>query len=784
MKKIFASIFLIVNLLVAQQNGNPQGTESQTTTEEMKKVFVDLNDDVIDSSRDKDKWVCRKVKEGYATQIIGFDFKSGTTFCRVYKQTNFDLDLKFDASQTNVASAREIFKGVENELKKYENTNMNTNLESKIEYTSNNNQINFAKFLISLATLNPNIIDREKTYHLGELTLKDGIENFSIRNIQKNQQGINQYLFPNTESNKAFSPSSVSVQETSAVDGFNKANMGYFSNLYLANEKIYSHLQVLILILVGGFFVTSISAEKIQAYLENRGESEGKQKFLHKFYIPMIMIGTFFMPIPEANGLAHSTIMQNVIRYFALKSTDVADRASAIGGKAYMDKIYKSLGGINIQGIKTLIEQKKENDFIIKEGDQIYKKTCSQRYTEQLAIIRESYVTSLTEDRKEQIRRILAEDKNNLAGSRYDISLEACISLENQILNARSKNAKLQSQLERIEKFKNNTNKINEIKTLDTYFATREMQLGWINSLFTPTSAILAEVTMFKDELGSEDEKKQKFIQATKKNIENTKEAISKGEIQANKDDVTDSSLGWLSGKLVWMMLPGASAIKDFVMDNLGKLSVVISAAAASTFPIVGTIAGGIFGYIIGTAIPTITGYSIAIMLIEWTFQKIPLLVCTTASVIAFVSYLVSLIKYFYISPFVVAFSLATKRMDKIIEFLINGIAIFLKPTLIILFIYLSLFVNVLVDEFFLFISVEQFTGVVTSVFNFHTNFVVGAITGLLTIFAKIASAIIIWHLIIKGASWALSLVGIDGKQSEMISQGMENTLNKRANIV
>ncbi|MCW1330887.1 hypothetical protein OLP55_07355 [Campylobacter jejuni] len=36
--------------------------------------------------------------------------------------------------------------------------------------------------------------------------------------------------------NKGFSTSSISLQETSAVDGFNK-NMAYFSNLFLANEK-------------------------------------------------------------------------------------------------------------------------------------------------------------------------------------------------------------------------------------------------------------------------------------------------------------------------------------------------------------------------------------------------------------------------------------------------------------------------------------------------------------------------------------------------------------------
>ena len=168
----------------------------------------------------------------------------------------------------------------------------------------------------------------------------------------------------------------------------------------------------------------------------------------------------------------------------------------------------------------------------------------------------------------------------------------------------------------------------------------------------------------------------------------------------------------------------------------------------------------------------------------QWTFENIPLLVCTTASLIAFVAYLVSLIKYFYVSPFVVAFSLATKRMDKIIEFLISGIAIFLKPTLIVIFIYLALFVHTLVSEFFVFASVEQFTGIPTSVWDFHTNFVVGAIIGLLKIFSYIASAIIIWKLIISGPNWALSLVGIDGKHDDMISQSMENTLNKRANIV
>ncbi|OEW34371.1 MULTISPECIES: hypothetical protein [Campylobacter] len=783
MKKIILFL-LLFNFLFAEGTNNGQGVVSETTKEEMQKIFPNSDDDI--DSKNECSWECRKVNSGYGTQIIGFDFKNGTTFCRVYKNENFDLDLKFNASKTNLSCAKQVYTGLDTELKNYENIDRKINLESIIKWTPSDTKINFAKYLVALATLNPNIIDREKTYNLGELTLKDGIDNFSIKTIQKNQSFMDFLIAPNSvlNQNKGFSTSSISLQEASAVDGFNKNNMAYFSNLFLTNEKIYQHLQILILVLVGGFFLTSISAEKIQAYLENRGENEGKQKFLHKFYIPMIMMGIFFMPIPEGNGLAHSTIMQNVIRYFALKSTDIADMASAIGGKTYMDKIYKSIGGVNIQGIKALLEKKKENEFLISQGDEIYKKTCSLRYKNQLSAIRESYITSLTDEDKEKIKRFLAEDSNDMAGKNGDISLEACIALEADILKARNEITKINSQMEKIDKLRDNTQKINEMKNLDAYFAVREMQLGWINSLFTPSSAILAEVTMFKEEQVDEDEQKERMIKATKKNIQNTKENINKGDIEISKDDITDSSLGWIAGKLVWMMLPGASTIKDFVMENTGKFMAVIQAVAASTVPIIGTVGGAIVGYITGTVASTITGYAIAIMLIEWTFQKIPLLVCTTASIIIFVSYLVSLIKYFYISPFVVAFSLATKRMDKIIEFLINGMAIFLKPVLIILFIYLSLFINVLVDEFFLFVSVEQFTGIKTSVYNFHTNFIIGAITGLLTIFAKIASAVIMWNLIIKGPSWALSLVGIDGKQSEMISQGMENTLNKRANIV
>ena len=772
MKEIIVFLLLSLNILYANN--------ATADTEEMKKVFP-LNDSVVENS--KCEWKCRKVNNGYAMQIIGFDFANGTTFCKVYEISDLNLDLKFSANQTNATCRTEAtsFESLLNQNKDF--------LESKITYTEKSDSLTMSHFLSSLATLNPNIIDREQTKNLGHLTLKNGLEFVSLEKISgrgqnKNVNGDSEELellegILNTQA--PMSVSGKEYQKTSAVDGFNKNNMA-FSDLFMNMEKVYQHLQILLFVVVGGFYISSIGANKLQVYLENRGESASNQPYLHKFYIPLLMVGTFFMPIPEANGTAHSTMVQNTIRYFTTESTKIADMASAIGGKTYMDKIYKSIGGINYAGVVSLLNQKYEKQYIATQGENIYNNTCAKRYTKPYSAQKESYFTTLTDEEKEKYKKAYHEnDFSQISGTDKDISLEACIFLEVEILKAKNDLDRVQTQLDGIKKFNSSENIKNKINRLDSYFNTRENQLGWINSLITPSSAILAQTFVFADDQVVNYDVKE----ATEKNQKNVEEFSEKGYIEGESESkINDSLLGGLAGKLVWMMLPGASAIKDFVKENYTALSATIGAAIGSAAPGVGSILGGALGWLVGqisSIVGTIGGYVIAIMLMEWTFEKIPLLVCTTASIIVFVSYLVSLCKYFYISPFVVAFALATKRMNKIVDFLVSGIAIFFKPILIVLFIYLALFVHTLIDEIFIFMSVEQFSGIETSWYNFYTNFVVGAITGLLVIFGKLASSYIMWKLIISGPSWAMSLVGIDGKQDDVIAQGIEANLAKRA---
>lgn len=254
--------------------------------------------------------------------------------------------------------------------------------------------------------------------------------------------------------------------------------------------------------------------------------------------------------------------------------------------------------------------------------------------------------------------------------------------------------------------------------------------------------------------------------------------------------------MGYIGGRMVYMMMPGAKSIQNFIYESFNMIYTVIKSIISGTAGIFGGLTGMAFTGIslswIGSALDFVLGGAIEIskvafsyyattILMEWTITMIPLLAISTACLVACIAYLVSLCKYFYISPFITAWAMATKKTDKIIDFLLAGIAIFFKPILIVLFVYLALFMQILVQDFFVFVSMEQFAAIESDWNNFHTNFIVGAIGGLIQIFGMLAASYVSWKLIVGGPSWALSLIGLDGKHDDMIIGQLESQLAKRA---
>ncbi|EPM8361973.1 hypothetical protein ACTSAC_001763, partial [Campylobacter jejuni] len=189
MKKILILLLCLNIFAFASSAGNNQAGQSnisETTAQEMAKIFKSPNDAIVNSG--KCSWECRDVKSGYVTQISGFDFKEGITYCRIYEENNLDEPLIYNANRQNLNCLKDIYKGLGNnslvqnliEIAKKDKDE----ISSSIKYEKIDGKITMSQFLSSLVTLNPQIIDREKTNQLGELTLKDGIETFSTESIK------------------------------------------------------------------------------------------------------------------------------------------------------------------------------------------------------------------------------------------------------------------------------------------------------------------------------------------------------------------------------------------------------------------------------------------------------------------------------------------------------------------------------------------------------------------------------------------------------------------------
>ena len=349
-----------------------------------------------------------------------------------------------------------------------------------------------------------------------------------------------------------------------------------------------------------------------------------------------------------------------------------------------------------------------------------------------------------------------------------------------------------------------------------------ERDFGWINSLIVPSSALMFEIqSAYKVAARSIDNKD--FESLAK---ERDKVIKAKGK-DIDKDDDSDTPMSdstftqlsrWLTKNLLYLTLPGANTIRT-MLDNFGAngngevegawttaarmmiyyglcgyttsqlltnsdeyLNLVQTNVVGAGIGLICTPAGwdkGISSFLV-SGIFTIT-------LFKAVLEYLPIVVVCVASILAFLSYFVTLCKYFYISPFVVAFALTTKRVDKIVNFLVTGITIFFKPVLIVLFIYLALFLHHIIQEIFILTSLTQFSVLPDSSsasIDFFTPMATGIIKSLLMFFGSFASCYILWKTIMTGPDWTFRLLGLDNNSDNTIVKDMSSKMENKAVVV
>lgn len=789
MKKIvlaLMSVFCVSGLVF--------GAESKSSSSGLIE-FSNVNSD------DSCSFKCREVldKTNYKTILTDFDLEQGISYCSVV-DINTPSYTTIPGIEANFYSKCSNDGG--NSINKIMQTiAINNSIETKT-FTSNSGGTTLSQYFTSLVTLS-NIDKKDVNTIL--ISKKSNTSQKLTGSISGNNKSEYEMLYDGQN----------------MLKGFNDANIQYFSDLFNGMSTVYKHLQNLLFVVVGGFFLASIGGAKLQRYLENKGESTGQnQPYLHKFFIPLLCVGIFYMPISKSvnsNGeiTATTTVIQELIRYFTREANNIADVASSIGAKTYMNKITNNLkaGGVYKPDYVAQLNIKRDTiKLLINRGQNIWN-MCYNTYYPHFG----NAITSLANQQISNLsfdggvfssKNSFAETKNsfNETFKKIDlknkqgtiITLEACakfITMSQTLDKMLEKTNDLLS----IKNSDGNTkgeNKSDKVKNAMNDFSSsitkREKELGWINTIFMPSAGLFFEVQPAVSNLSPNSleallKSEKDYQKAKNNNIVDTFEQKIKGIAGKIVDFVFDSNVIEKAKeqmhKLPYMMLPGAGTLYNFFESLPAIVRAGISYAKISSDP---SIEGSNAVVEVGSQalVGAYFGLDMVYFIYKKALQYIPVLTVSIATSLAFAGYLVSLCKYFYISPFVVAFSLTTKRLDKIVNFLVTGITIFFKPVLIVLFTYLALFLHTLVKEILTFSAIGQFMEISFSAMDVSGLIMKGVIIGLLEMMGSLAACYVVWKTIINGPDWTFKLIGLDKDADNVIAQGLSSKLETRAVMV
>lgn len=689
---------------------------------------------------------CRAVADGYVTQIIDVDAKSGTTHCEVYSINDTSKALGVNANQQNLTCKAQAIKNPSDyagQLKSSSNTNYQL---SGAKYETD--AMTFSRFLTGMATLDPDIIDFSATNSTGLLQVKSQSMLYGT-NISTSKEETFLSFF-------GVEDATTNSEIVSSVDSLNKANLGYFSNLFSNMSSIYSYLQNLLFVFVSGFFIVFLGTKKLQTYLAKQNDNTN---YLSKLYVPIIAVALFYIPVPSSDNNMHSSIMQNIIRNFMATSTQVADKAAVIGANTYLQKLYASVGANTMTGEATIYalrdSAKAQRDLYANVMQQ-----CKSRFPDAMTF---------------QVKDAELDQQSiyNFNKVQEGITAKACRSTERRWLIASKTYDQQSKYADQIAQSFGNNALQSKLNSINTFLNNRQNELGWINAAFIPSAAILIEMMPLVEVA------KSGIIDDQESNQEKIRNAYSSGDEEKSLFEKITTEGGSLFGaviaKMAYMILPGVNTIFQ-VFNSVISGGVEMLTFLATFFSPLG---GKAFEFITkggGGATIQLASLVLAAMFVGLILKYIPLITSMIAGILAVVGWLFELTQYFFITPFVVAYAVTMRKTDKISEYLVTGIVIFFKPVLLVIFIYLGLFLYYLCMDVFIMFASEQFYLLDAINQSFFVAMVLQLSLGLIKIVSSFAAVFLMWKVILSAPGHVIKMIGLNnvGDFLEPISSKLE----------
>ena len=750
MKKSRSILSILLLLFITLANLNAADTDV-SKREYLKNFFAE---DYIIEDIDECRATCRVINDDYknefSTKILDFDPTSGITTCEVFSLTainNLTDKLSINANTLNTACLEEY-----NTIKvDYTNPNLVSNkYESSDTLDLNtitltpyeNSTITMSRFMGGLSTLDNELvkiaesrdgqIQKQSAELIYKLTVEGGLE--------KDNALLN------------------------SIDKLSQGNLSYYIDLFYNMDTIYDYIVSYIFVFISLFFML-IYVSRIAFKKLAKKTLSFEEPWQSKVAVIALASVIFFIPMKLDDNYS-STLFQNIWKYFVQESTSIADRANNIAMSTYIKKVYNTAG---VGGIKTeanLVLKKEQQEFI-KEYTKTLLDSCEKRFKNQISF------QEVSGDKT----TIIEESKSDLGD--YILTLEGCRNIEKRYKIATTQYNQTQHNLNRIKASYEDTG--NNIKTrldnVKNHLDKRVQELGWYSAILAPTVQVLTKVSflqgseeakMLKDNdpstytYNSPDERNRAIInEASQEQISKNGNPVNGGNWLANSLNTfsqgsslnkEESKIAELFAKNAYQLLPGFSHIQKFFKD-LGSVNLEALSNKSSQIK---------EGTTSDFASKEAKALELTASMIRYLIEFLPFITTFIAIGIVILMYIYELIIFSFISPFIVAFAVTTGQSRKILDFLVTALTIFLKPTLIIVAVYLSLFLFSIFKEILMLMAEEQFYLSSSSITDFLPSFIFSFVKELLFIFSSLAAVYLMWKLIMEMPSFIYKLVGLD----------------------
>lgn len=292
----------------------------------------------------------------------------------------------------------------------------------------------------------------------------------------------------------------------------------------------------------------------------------------------------------------------------------------------------------------------------------------------------------------------------------------------------------------------------------------QQMQMQNVHDFGFISASLIASNNMFAENLN--------MFQRTQRSANDIETAITQKDKNAGleKGIIADSVIADTIGILPYMLVPGADSIKKTVTDTLGSVS--------STFEKIPFVAS------FATATKQAVGIGTAIFLIKYVILYLPIIALILASFLVIIYYLISVIIYLNLSPFVAAWAFAKGQSDQLKSFFIKGIILGTKPLVLVTSTVISVIGLDLVKALNLLIIEKQFNNFFAITMTQNTlstayvfsDYGLLFLKGFIGIVISIAAAIIVFYIVFSGSEVIARILGIDDK----ISSDAQNTIGNQ----